>query len=764
MKKCFEKLLSLLTCAALLFGLTVFPAAAADSAGECPSGGSHIWVARSLGAGQVCPGLTLEQVYCSKCQETRGTTVDAHAWSNWTVTPATCTENGSRSRGCTNCSATETQELTAPGHKLETVTISVTCTQQGVSYQRCVNCDYEGPQTIVPATGHSFVDDGNCTTSVRCSVCGAWDGNTFYSQHRFAGAYEFNADGHWQHCQNPNCTATSPVAAHRTTSGNDCTKGTSCTICGSGNVTAQQHNFTNGKIGTSNGNGHYVLCTNPGCSVTTFVSHTAAPGTDCTAGVKCSACGYTMRSGTAHSFGAATHGDSLGHERVCSACNYVEKSSHIGSNDDGDCTTPVTCTLCGFVVTQGYSGHDYSRTVWTNDGAGGHSSLCSHPGCLSKITGSHTGGTATCRAAAICGVCGAGYGTKNTRNHDGGTELRNAKAAAPGVAGYTGDTYCLGCGQQLASGSDIPALAEDHVHKYGGWQSDSTGHWHACDCGAQKDAAPHSFKDGKCTVCGEADPNYVSESEHIHSYDTGWSVDAQEHWHECTVCGHQADKDVHRFLNDACIECGMTYDAHLEEKEANTPAPPVVVTEKYTDVVAGAWYVDAVQQIVDLGLMAGHSETRFGPNDTLDRGQMAVILHRLAGTPAADNGNPFNDVRAGAYYADAVSWASTNGILKGDGASYKPGSQITRQELATILYRYAAFSGYDVNVSGSVENYADGSLVSGWAKDSMVWACESGIITGRGNNQLAPTATATRAEAATMLLRFINWEQLTPLA
>lgn len=570
MKKNFERFLSIALCVVLMANFMVIHVHAADTAGDC-SDGSHNWVLQDVHAGVVCPLAQVGQIRCTKCGAERGQTLDEHSWSNWNITAAaSCDTPGSQYRTCTRgCGATDTQPIAPTGHKWMKVTVQVTCEKPGYTVDKCSVCGTEQNRVDVPAKGHYYVDDGNCTTAPRCANCGALKPGSYPAQHKFGGKYFYNNDSHWQKCQNEGCEVTSTPAAHKTTNGQgDCTKGTTCTVCGDTTVAGQQHNFTNGRVSITIAGGHYVSCTNPGCSVTQLVPHTAGTVSSCTDTVRCTVCNYAISTGKAHVLGAVTQGDSLGHERKCQNCDYVEKSSHVGENDDSNCLTPVKCTTCGYVLVGGYAGHDYSSTVWTNDGASGHSTQCVHPGCQYRSTGAHTGGTATCRSLAVCTVCGGSYGSKNTNNHDGGTELRNVKAAAVGQSGYTGDTYCLGCNQKIATGSTIPALAPDHTHSYAAtWKKDSANHWHECACGNRKDVAPHSFVDGKCTICGEADPNYKPVEEHIHTYRTSWYVNSKEHWHECSVCGHQADRDIHRFLNNVCIECGMTFAQYQQEEK-----------------------------------------------------------------------------------------------------------------------------------------------------------------------------------------------------
>ena len=174
----------------------------------------------------------------------------------------------------------------------------------------------------------------------------------------------------------------------------------------------------------------------------------------------------------------------------------------------------------------------------------------------------------------------------------------------------------------------------------------------------------------------------------------------------------------------------------------------------FTDVNTDDWFAEAVQYMLDNEMMNGTSATMFGPNTTTTRGMIVTILYRLEGEPDAAASN-FTDVASNMYYADAINWAAANGIVNGvSETSFAPDNQITREQMAAILYRYAQFKGYDVSASNSLTNYTDASQISEYATTAMQWANAEGLITGRTSTTLAPQGTATRAEVATILMRF----------
>ena len=181
-----------------------------------------------------------------------------------------------------------------------------------------------------------------------------------------------------------------------------------------------------------------------------------------------------------------------------------------------------------------------------------------------------------------------------------------------------------------------------------------------------------------------------------------------------------------------------------------------VPEETFTDVDAGAWYAEAVTYVSDNGIMNGTSATTFAPTMNLTRNMMAQILYNMEKQPDVTGSNPFNDVPAGQWYTDAVVWAAANDIVNGYNGSFQPNASITREQMAAILYRYAQYKGYDTSAKGSLDTFTDGSATSGWAVEAMTWAVGEGILSGKGNGKLDPTGTATRAEVAQIMMNFLE--------
>ena len=174
----------------------------------------------------------------------------------------------------------------------------------------------------------------------------------------------------------------------------------------------------------------------------------------------------------------------------------------------------------------------------------------------------------------------------------------------------------------------------------------------------------------------------------------------------------------------------------------------------FPDVTEGDWFYDAVRYAYETGLMDGVGDNLFAPNSQTTRAQLVTILYRLAGQPAVSGDLIFTDVEVGTWYTDAVAWAAENGIVNGTtDATFAPGEDITRGQLVTVLYRYAESKGYDVSASADLSGYPDAGQVQAYAQPAMAWAVAEGIVEGMDGN-LNPAGNATRAQIATILMRF----------
>ena len=185
------------------------------------------------------------------------------------------------------------------------------------------------------------------------------------------------------------------------------------------------------------------------------------------------------------------------------------------------------------------------------------------------------------------------------------------------------------------------------------------------------------------------------------------------------------------------------------------PDEPEVKTP-FTDI-NGHWAEEVIGKIYSKGIMSGVSATEFAPNTTLTRGMVVTILYRLEGEPEVTAQNQFTDVAEDQYYSKATVWAAENGIVKGMGEGiFAPNAQITREQLAAIMCRYAESKGVDVSKKTNLTAYTDAGQVSAWAVESMEWAVANNIISGKGAGILDAQGTATRAECAQIIYNFIG--------
>jgi len=179
----------------------------------------------------------------------------------------------------------------------------------------------------------------------------------------------------------------------------------------------------------------------------------------------------------------------------------------------------------------------------------------------------------------------------------------------------------------------------------------------------------------------------------------------------------------------------------------------------FNDVSIDNWFHGAVQFVYENDIMQGTGANTFSPNATLSRGMVATILHRLAGEPTDSAAHDFGDVAANRWYSDAVAWAFENGIVQGTTSDrFAPNAPITREQFATMLHRYAEFAELTMDVSegASLDSFVDAYRIGDWAEDAKLWANYHGLITGRTPTTIVPNGTATRAEAATILMRLVE--------
>ena len=227
-------------------------------------------------------------------------------------------------------------------------------------------------------------------------------------------------------------------------------------------------------------------------------------------------------------------------------------------------------------------------------------------------------------------------------------------------------------------------------------------------------------------------------------------------WRGHTFIGWYTERSLMNKVSGVYLTKDMTvYAGWRVNENPGTGANP------FTDVSEKDWFYSDVMFVYENGLMLGTSKTLFSPHGTATRGMMATILWRMEGSPVPKGKNSFTDVEAGKWYADAITWTAENGIFAGYGKDkFGPDDPITREQLAAIFYRYADYKGYDLTVKGNLDKFKDADKITDYAKTAMQWAVGSGLVKGKSGNLLDPQGTATRAEIAAMLHRFIEKYEL----
>ena len=274
------------------------------------------------------------------------------------------------------------------------------------------------------------------------------------------------------------------------------------------------------------------------------------------------------------------------------------------------------------------------------------------------------------------------------------------------------------------------------------WISDATEHWHICAvCNEKVDSAAHTF--GSWTTTKEATATAAGSRERT-----------------CTVCSYKQTETIPTTGGGSQGGSGTGGSSGgggivvppVKDDKTKEEQPTTNAAEIYNDIPANAWYNDAVNFVTEKGLMSGTGADTFAPGDKLTRAMLAQILYNNEDKPAT-SGNAFDDVQSSAWYADAVTWATQKGIVSGYGnGQFGPNDNITREQLAVMLWRYA---GQPASIA-SLNGFTDVGKASDYTLTALQWAVEKGIISGKGNGTIDPTGNATRAEVAQMLMNYFK--------
>ena len=232
----------------------------------------------------------------------------------------------------------------------------------------------------------------------------------------------------------------------------------------------------------------------------------------------------------------------------------------------------------------------------------------------------------------------------------------------------------------------------------------------------------------------------------------GYLLDTLTVTSDASAPGTVSVKDMGEGIYTFSMPAGnVTVSGTMVPEEATQEWPPF----PFTDVKESDWYYDSVYYVYAYGLMNGTAEATFSPENATTRGMLVTILYRMEGSPQGGGWSPFTDVDPELYYAQPIAWAAWNGIVNGiTSTTFAPDRNVTREQMAAILYRYTAWKEWDVSQQGNLFQFTDWQKVQTYARTPLAWAVASGLIQGKENQRLDPGGPATRAEVATILQRF----------
>ena len=253
-----------------------------------------------------------------------------------------------------------------------------------------------------------------------------------------------------------------------------------------------------------------------------------------------------------------------------------------------------------------------------------------------------------------------------------------------------------------------------------------------------------TVKDGVVTAVGVGTAQVVVSGFGYENYKVTYTVSNHDLPEDAPVSERTATKPA--MAVGHCSACGQDDAVNILEKAI------------FTDTDYKAWYSDYVDYVYDKGIMNGAGATNFAPDRTMTRAELVTVLYRIAGSPEVSYDGDFTDVPAGQWYSDAVTWAAQNKVVNGVGnGRFAPTNVITREQVATILYRYTRTLGVEMGEGADLTTFPDCGSVSSFAVAGMEWAVGEGLITGvssGGKTTLAPLNSASRAQLATIISRY----------
>ena len=345
----------------------------------------------------------------------------------------------------------------------------------------------------------------------------------------------------------------------------------------------------------------------------------------------------------------------------------------------------------------------------------------------------------------VCSVCGYA-GEVNRTAAAGHKAVANDPIEATCTRpGYTGGTHCSACGLTLTQPTQTPALGHDEVVAREEYEY----------------SAYYGMIRHYCRRCEQKWYETDGGSGHVHDYTyqtntVNPTCIAGGYTEHVCACGDSYRDGYtaalgHNYVNGVCTRCGNV--------EGTCDGGDACPSKPYYDVDTGRWYHEGVDYAIAHGLMNGVGKGAFEPESSMTRAMLVTVLWRYAGSPA-DGTNTFVDVKPNQWYTQAVAWAAKYGVVNGVGhGMFEPDGNVTREQMAAILYRYANGVGIDTSARGNLAAFPDRNQVSSYAVDALSWCNAKGIIGGTkegGVDYLDPQGFATRAQVATILMRYIE--------
>ena len=222
-----------------------------------------------------------------------------------------------------------------------------------------------------------------------------------------------------------------------------------------------------------------------------------------------------------------------------------------------------------------------------------------------------------------------------------------------------------------------------------------------------------------------------------------------------TIAATEKDGKYSFQMPASAVSVDVTFVKDGQSSVGDCPKDSTCPVDPFKDTANNAWWHDGIHYCVQQGLMNGVASDQFAPNGTTTRAMIVTILWRMEGSPATSDGMSFTDVPAGQWYTEAIRWAQSTGVVTGyDAKTFGPNDNVTREQLAAILYRYTAHKGGDVSKRSTLAQFTDVNQISSWALENIQWANAVGMVNGRTDTTIVPKGNATRAEAASMIQRF----------